>query len=135
MRKIFALIIISVFLAVMAISQVQAVDWKTYNDPQGRFSMKYPSDWEWEYEVSDGKGEVEFEAPNDIDCKVVVQKRSIDWKVRNDVTFREEDETERKIVIYGEKYELRFEFEAPSKYFEYANRTYFEPMIESAKVK
>jgi hypothetical protein len=37
MRKIFALIIINVFLAVMTLSQVQAADWKTYNDPQGRF--------------------------------------------------------------------------------------------------
>jgi hypothetical protein len=30
---------------------------------------------------------------------------------------------------------VRFEFDAPSEYFEYANKTYFEPMIESAKVK
>ena len=135
MRKIFALVIMGVLLAVMTISQAQTADWKTYNDPQGRFSMKYPSNWEGEYEVSDDEGEVEFDAPNDIDCEVVVQKRSLYRKIRNDVTFRGEDETERIVIIYGEKYELRFEFEAPSEYFEYANKTYFEPMIESAKVK
>ncbi|VUT25216.1 MAG: hypothetical protein MOIL_00924 [Candidatus Methanolliviera sp. GoM_oil] len=135
MRKIFALVIMGVLLAVMTISQAQTADWKTYNDPQGRFSMKYPSNWEGEYEVSDGEGEVEFDAPSDIDCEVVVQKRSLCRKIGNDMTFREGDETERIVIIYGEKYELRFEFEAPSEYFEYANKTYFEPMIESAKVK
>jgi hypothetical protein len=52
-----------------------------------------------------------------------VQKRFLRWKIRDDVTFREGDEAERKVIISGEKYELRFEFEAPSEYFEYANRT------------
>jgi len=47
MKRIFVLAIVSALLMItMMIPQTQAAKWKTYKDPEGRFSIDCPSGWE-----------------------------------------------------------------------------------------
>ena len=45
MKKIFVFIG-ALLMITMMIPQTQAANWKTYEDPEGKFSMKYPANWE-----------------------------------------------------------------------------------------
>jgi hypothetical protein len=45
MKRIFVLVG-ALLMITMMIPQAQAAGWKTYKDPEGRFSIDHPSDWE-----------------------------------------------------------------------------------------
>jgi hypothetical protein len=45
MKRIFVLVGV-LLMIIMMIPQAQAAGWKTYKDPEGRFSIDYPPDWE-----------------------------------------------------------------------------------------
>ena len=148
MKRILALALIATLLAVVAIQQVEAFGWKTYNDPEGRFSMKYPSGWECEFEMENidipdagGLGMIggvmAFIGQNDIKCVAVVIDNPVTGMGMAGKFLDEVDRGEgtRVVMIYGRSYIGTFTFIAPSGDFDSANRKYFEPMIDSIKVK
>lgn len=121
----------------MMIPQVQAANLKTYKDQKGRFEMDYPADWK----CTEGGFMVivTFEGPNGISASVrAIHDKSEFTKVGKehvDSTTTVGGHTTRTVHICGEKYGGIFVFSAPKKDFDSANKTYFELMIKSAKVK
>jgi len=141
MKRIFALGLVIALLAVVVAPQVEAVSWRTYKDPKGRFSMKYPADWDFS-EIEVDLGElgtsitVVFEGPDDSTCAAIITKNLVPFMKGKwlDETDREGDETVRLINFSGKKYAGIFTFTAPSNNFDSANKNYFGPRIRSIKV-
>jgi hypothetical protein len=137
MKRIFALALVTALWLIAMIPQVQAVEWETYKDPKGRFEMKYPADWK----CTEGGFMVivTFEGPNGISASVrAIHDKSEFTKVGKehvDSTTTVGGHTTRTVHICGEKYGGIFVFSAPKKDFDSANKTYFDPMIKSVKVK
>ena len=137
MKKIFvfALMAIAILLAAAVIPQVQAVDWKTYKDPHGRFSIDYPANWK----RSDvGPQTCLYSGDSPLSCIITVFKNptSETKRILTDKKFVDEDAgaTQRIVQILGKEYAVTLLFNALSEDFDYANKQYFEPMIKSVKV-
>ena len=131
MKRIFALVLVTALLAAVVIPQVMAVSWKTYNDPQGRFEMKYPADWYFADEGVIGFDISMGSKDGDLNCLVLVTLE----KSRVDETGTDGGYTTRTVNIPGKKYAVSLVFSASAGNFDSANKTYFEPMIKSVKAK
>jgi hypothetical protein len=142
MRKIFALALVIGLLLIAMIPQVEA-GWPTYKDKKGRFEMKYPAGWDiCETEVDLGElGRtltVVFTGPNDVACAAVISKNFVPFmkgKWMDEIDTDDENETVRLINFSGKDYAGIFTFTAPPKDFDSVNKTFFDPMIKSIKVK
>ena len=141
MKRIFALVLVIGLLAVMVIPQVRAVEWKTYIDPQGRFSIDYPANWTTYcpttvYITLCGPG-------FDIACGINVGKLGVPCVPpgcipgiqSDDIVVAEDGDTGRDVLFCSTEYVATFTFKAPSSQFDSANRMYFEHMIRSIKMK
>ena len=141
MKRIFALVLVIGLLAVMVIPQVQAVEWETYIDPQGRFSIDYPANWTTYCPTTDY---ILLSDPGfDIGCGINVGKLHdpcvppgcIPGIQSDDVVVAEDGDTARVVLFCSTEYVATFTFKAPSSQFDSASRMYFEHMIRSIKMK
>ena len=127
MKKIFSLVLMIALLAVVVIPQVQAVSWKTYTDPQGRFSMEYPG---WT-PIRGGSLLVMFMGPPSGDSNIMAWVAAIHDKSKftragkedEDTTTTVEGWTTRTKMICGEKYGGIFCFCASAGDLDSASKT------------
>jgi hypothetical protein len=141
MKKMIALALAVALLTVMMIPQVQAVEWKRYEDPQGRYSIDYPADWITNYEPIDGSTML-YDTDFDIGCGIHCHKLDVPCVppdcipgIDRDNLVVDEDGTGRVVIFYGTGYWGSFTFGTQYSSFDSANRMYFEHMIRSIKMK
>ena len=139
MKKIFvfALMAIAILLAAAVIPQVQAVNWETYKDPNGKYSIDYPTSWGKHYGVvwggiEDGVGFYQPPVEGEISLSVVTTGESEPGKAGK-IEVATEGENMVILFAFGEKYAVRVICTSPN--FDSVYRDYFEPMINSIKVK
>jgi len=133
MRKLAFAFIVTLLIAM--IPQVQAVNWETYKDPKGKFSMKYPAGWE-QIDIPNTKQVLFGPKSNGLSCLILTIVKSggtIEKFV--DATRASGDTTSRTVSIAGSEWAVTITFTASSSDFDSVNNTYFDPMIKSVKVK
>ncbi len=131
LRRVCEIGLMATVLVALLAPQVQAVSWKTYKDPEGRFSMEYPANWQ-KFEIANV---VSFSDPDrGIGCIVTagydVGQFGDQRGIVSDSEMTEEGMTIRMVMICGESCIVVFAFSAPEGEFDSANRDYFNEMIK-----
>ena len=133
MRKLAFALIVTLLIAM--IPQVQAVNWETYKDPQGRFSIKYPTGW-GQMVIPNTEQVLFGPKSNGLSCLILTIVKSGGAMGKFvDATRASGDTTSRTVSIAGSEWAVTITFTASSSDFDSANSTYFDPMMKGAKVK
>jgi hypothetical protein len=136
MRKMVVAVVVAALVAGMMIPLVQAVEWETYKDPKGRFSMQYPAGWE-QIDIPNTEQVLFGPKSNGLSCLIltIVKSGGAIGKFVDATEPTPKGTTSRTVSIAGSEWAVTIIFVAASSDFDSANKTYFDPMIKSVKVK